>query len=186
MHIRVPRPMSRFLAVVCLGAVATTISGSAAASPGGTGNLFVTGDIANVLREYQGTTGASLGNFCVPAGANGPMSIHFNASGTRVLFGSTNGGVEERDATTGAWIKTYAPGGGWQWGALYGPNGNVLIGSMLTNDVREYDSTTGAPVQMLCPVFGAADMRIGPNGNLYICSYLGGFVLEVNARTATS
>jgi DNA-binding beta-propeller fold protein YncE len=24
-------------------------------------------------------------------------------------------------------------------------------------------------------------MRVGPNGNLYICSYLGGFVLEVNA-----
>jgi streptogramin lyase len=153
----------------------------AAAAPGLVGDLYVSGDISNHVLEFQGTTGAYQGIFCIPVGSSGAMSVHFNAAGTRMLVGSTSGGVEERDATTGAWIKTYAPAGGWQWGALYAPNGNVFIGSITTNDVREYNSVTGALVQFICPVLGPADMRIGPNGNLYICSYGGGFVLEVNA-----
>jgi len=177
---------ANFFASRLLGAVLVLGSASAAlpaaASPGGAGNLFVTGDVSNLVREYQGTSGAFQGNFFSPNANNGPMSIHFNASGTRVLVGGSFNGVEEHDANTGAYIKTYAPGGGWQWGALYAPNGNVYIGSMFTNDVREYDSNTGAFIQVLCPVQGPADMRIAPNNHLYICSYLGGFVLEVNAN----
>src|SRR5262245_14958253 len=106
-------PIARILCA-SIALVCFTVS-SVAALPGGAGNLFVTGDVANVVREYQGTSGASQGNFCVPFSANGPMSVHFDATGSRMLFGSTNGGVEERNATTGGYIKTYAPAGGWQW-----------------------------------------------------------------------
>lgn len=180
---RVHSFVGRLLCAALAGGPSWLDLSTAAASPGAAGNLFVTGDISNVVREYQGTSGAFQGNFCVPFAASGPMSVHFDATGTRMLIGSTAGGVEERSAATGAYIKTYAPGGGWQWGAVYAPNGNVYVGSMLTDDVREYDSTTGAFVQVLTPITGPADMRIGPNGNLYICSFLGGFVLEVNAAT---
>lgn len=155
-----------------------------ASSPGTAGNLFVSGDTSNRVREYNGTSGASLGDFCLPNSASGYMSIHFNAVGTRMLVGSTGGGVEEYNASTGAYIKTYNPGGGWQWGALYAPNGNVYIGDMMTNDVREYDSSTGAFLSVFTAVTAPADMRIAPNGSLYICSFTGGFVLEVNASTS--
>src|SRR5262249_23285347 len=169
------RSHSRTARIVCASiALAALIASSVAASPGAAGDLFVTGDVANVVREFQGTSGASQGNFCVPFSANGPMSVHFDATGSRMLFGSTNGRVEEREATTGAYIKTYAPAGGWQWGAIYAPTGNVYIGSMATDDVREYNSTTGAFIRVVANVYAPADMRIGPNGHLYICSYGGG------------
>ena len=114
------------------------------------------------------------------------MAIHFGTTNSRFLVGHAGGGVDEYDSSTGAFIKTYNPAGGWQWAGLYAPNGNVFIGDMSTNDVREYNSTTGAFVSVLCPVFGPADMRIGPNGHLYICSYMGGFVLEVDATSGAT
>lgn len=145
------------------------------------GDLYVTSDASDVVRMYNGITGAYLSNFTSSVLGSGELGIHFGATNNRVLIGHFGGGVDEFDAATGAYIKTYNPGGGTQWTGIYGPNGNALIGSWATNDVREYDATTGALVQVLCPVNGPADMRIGPNGNLYICSYLSGFVMEVNA-----
>jgi len=111
------------------------------------------------------------------------MAIHFGASNGRFLVGSAFGGVDEYNSATGAYIKTYSPGGGWQWAGIYAPNGNVYIGSMSTNDVREYDVNTGAFVRVVCTVPGPADMRIGPNGNLYICSYTNSLVQQNDPAT---
>lgn len=86
----------------------------------------------------------------------------------RLLVGHFSGGVDEFDGATSAYIKTYNPAGGTQWSGIFAPNGNVYIGSWSTNDVREYDSATGALVGPLTPVYGPSDMRTGPNGNLYI------------------
>jgi DNA-binding beta-propeller fold protein YncE len=182
MFIRFSNLVSRCLFLVLVSMPAWQAVPAAAAAPGTAGDLFVSGDISNKVREYTGTSGAFQGDFCTPSGCNGYMAVHFNAAGTRMLVGSSIGGVEEYDATTGAYIKTYNPGGGWQWAGIYAPNGKVYIGDMFTNDVRAYDATTGAYLHLVCPVNAPADMRVGPNGNLYICSYGGGFVLEVNAN----
>lgn len=155
----------------------------AAALAAGTGELCVTSDASNVVRTYVGNTGAYAGNLLSSNVALGQLGIHFGATNNRVLVGHFGGGVEEFDATTGAYIKTYNATGGVQWAGLYAPNGNVLIGDWTTNDVREYDSTTGAFVGVLTGVTMPADMRIGPNGNLFICSYGGYYVLEVNATS---
>ena len=146
------------------------------------GDLYVTSDASNQVRHYQ-PNGTYVNVFTSTVGASGEMAIHFGATNNRVLVGHSFNGVEEFNATTGAYIKTYNPGGGWQWAGLYGPGGVVLIGSMNTNDVRKYHPATGAFIGPLVPVYGPGDMKIGPNGNLYICSFLGGFVLEVNATT---
>jgi DNA-binding beta-propeller fold protein YncE len=113
----------------------------------------------------------------------GQMALHFGESNGRALIGHLSGGVEEYDADTGAYIKTYNPSGGWQWAGIYAPNGNVYIGDHATNDVREYDSATGALVGVLTTIEMPSDMRIGPNGNLFICSYGGASVKEVDAST---
>jgi len=149
---------------------------------GGIGDLYITSDASDVVRAYAGGTGSFLGNHVASVNGSGQMAIHFSTTVDRFLVGHLGGDVDEFTGS-GVFIKTYNPGGGWQWAGIYAPNGNVYIGDMATNDIREYDSTTGAFVQVLCPVVGPADMRIGPNGNLYICSYLGGFVREVNANT---
>ncbi|MEO6709176.1 MAG: hypothetical protein ABI054_14190 [Planctomycetota bacterium] len=150
---------------------------SAFAAPG---DLYVTSDAVNLVRRYNGS-GAFQNVFFASNAAVGQLGIHFGLTNNRVLVGHFSGGVEEFNATTGAYIKTYNAGGGVQWAGLYGPNGNVLIGDWTTQDVREYDSTTGAYVQTLTAVNTPADMLIGPNGNLFICGYAFGFVLEVNA-----
>jgi hypothetical protein len=156
---------------------------SAHASAGGVGDLYVTSDASNLTRAYTGTGGVYLGVFTNSVLGSGELGIHFGSTNGRVLIGHFGGGVDEFDATTGAYIKTYAPGGGWQWAGVYGPNGNVYIGSQLTNDVREYDVNTGAFVNILCPVPGPADMEYGPSGDLYICSYTGSAVHRVNPVT---
>ena len=97
--------------------------------------------------------------------------------------GSFGGGVDEYDANTGAYIKTYNPGGGAQWAGIYRPNGNVFIGSWNTQDVREYDGNTGAFIRVLFPIIDPADMEYGPNGHLYVCSYGGYQVIELDEVT---
>lgn len=145
------------------------------------GDLYVTSDALNLVGQYAGASGAHQSTFLLSQAADGQLGIHFGVENNRVLIGHFTGGVEEFNATTGAYIKTYNPGGGRQWTGLYGPNGNVLIGSDLTADVREYDADTGAFVRVLTAAIGSpADMRIGPNGNLYVCSFIGRYVREVN------
>ncbi|MEO6461492.1 MAG: hypothetical protein ABIP29_00265, partial [Candidatus Eisenbacteria bacterium] len=93
------------------------------------------------------------------------------------------GGVDEFDAATGGYIKTYGQAVGWQWTAVYAPNGNVYIGSHQTNDIREYDSTTGAFIAVKCALLTPADMVYGPSGNLFVASYYYGQVHELNPTT---
>ena len=175
--------MFRALSIASVRILSSGLALAAAIPPAlaSTRDLYVTSDANNVVRRYDGVTGALVTNFFGSNAAVGQLGIHFGATNNRVLVGHFSGGVEEFDATTGGYIKTYNAGGGTQWAGLYGPNGNVLIGDWNTNDVREYDATTGAFVGVLTPVTVPADMRIGPNGNLFICSFSGGFVLEVNA-----
>jgi DNA-binding beta-propeller fold protein YncE len=154
-----------------------------ARATGGIGDLFVTSDASNNVTAYDGISGVSLGVFTNSVLALAPLGLHFGygPSAGKVLMGSFGGGVDEFDAATGGYIKTYSPVPDWQWAGIYAPNGNVYIGSMATMDVREYDGTTGAFVRVLCPAPGGpADMAYGPNGNLYVCEYQTGSVREVD------
>lgn len=171
-------------ALLALSLSLTLLAGSdPAMAAGGVGDLYITSDASNVVRAYTGGGGVYIGDHCSAVLGAGQLGIHFGRLNGRLLVGSFGGGVDEYNAVTGAYIKTYSPTGGWQWSGIYAPNGNVYIGSFNTNDIREYDVNTGAFVRVVCSVNGPAEMRIGPNGNLYICSFLGGFVLEVDATT---
>lgn len=168
-----------FVLALLLSAALLPVREAAASS----GDLFVTSDASNLVRTYSGASGVFQGIFSASSTPVGQMAVHFGATNNRVLIGHNAFGVEERDATTGALIKIYNPGGGWQWAGLYAPTGEVYIGDMLTNDVRAYDATTGAFIRVVTSVLGPADMDIGPDGNLYICSFYGGYVLIVDAVT---
>jgi len=155
------------------------VAGQALAA-GGIGDAYITSDASDMVRAYAGVSGAFLGNHTPSVNGDGQMAIHFGTTNNRFLVGHGGGGVDEFNATTAAFIKTYNPTGGWQWAGIYVPSGNVYIGDMSTDDVREYDATTGAFVRIVCSILGPSDMRIGPNGNLYICSYEGAFVREID------
>ncbi len=145
--------------------------------------LFVSSDVFNVIGEYVPLTGAAVGPFTPSVNGVGQLGVKLNAAGNRMLVGHFNGGVDEFDAISGAYIKTYNGGAGvgTQWAGLYAPTGGVYLTSWATNDVREYDATTGAFIRVVTSIDMPSDMRIGPNGNLYICSYGSGLVMEVNA-----
>ena len=57
--------------------------------------------------------------------------------------------VLEYDGTTGAFVKTFASGGGLNgpFGLVFGPNGDLFVSSSNTDAVLEYDGTTGAFVK---------------------------------------
>jgi len=145
--------------------------------------LFVSSDVFNVIGEYVPMTGAAVGPFTPSVNGAGQLGVKLNAAGNRMLVGHFNGGVDEFDAISGAFIKTYNGGAGvgTQWAGLYAPTGGVYVTSWANNDVREYDSVTGAFIRVVTTIDMPSDMRIGPNGNLFICSYGSGLVKEVNA-----
>src|SRR5438445_6796959 len=174
-------PKSLLAARVALALVVFYAS-SASFAFAGIGDVYVTSDASNQVRQYNGTSGAYQTVFTTAFAANGELGIHFGATNNRVLIGHWSGGVEEFNATSGAYIQPYNPGGGTQWAGLYGPTGGVYIGDWSTNDVREYDSTTGAFIRVVTPVQNPADMRLDGN-RLYIASFNGGYVLRVNATT---
>ena len=174
-----PQRLSRTARRVALVVLAACSTAPAHAAPG---DMYVTSDASNTARQYNGLTGAFQTIFNTAFAASGNLGIHFGATNNRVLIGHWGGGVEEFNATSGAYIKTYNASGGTQWAGLYAPTGGVYIGDWSTGDVREYDSTTGAFIRVVCPVLGPADMRIVGN-RLYIADYLGQTVKVVHAVT---
>jgi len=169
-------PLRRVIATLALLALP-------AASFAAVGDLYVTSDALNKTNIYMGTGGSLLGLYTNAVNGIGQMAIHFGATNGRALIGAGGGGVDEFDATTGAFIKTYNPGGGWQWAGVYAPNGDVLIGSMNTQDVRRYDANTGALIGVLQNIPDPADMAYGPSGHLWVCSFSQPLVFKLNPIT---
>ncbi len=156
---------------------------AAAPATAAVGDLYVTSDATNQTNIYSGTTGVFQSLYTNSVNGLGQMAIHFGATNNRALIGHNGLGVDEFNATTGAFIKTYSPGGGWQWAGIYAPNGDVLIGSMSTQDIRRYDPTTGAFISVFQTVTDPADMTYGPSGHLWVCSFGGAKVLKLNPNT---
>ncbi len=179
------RPLSRrvLAGLLLLASLVLAPARPAAGAAGGIGDLYITSDASDQVRAYGGPSGVFLGQHVTSVNGSGELGLSFGLNG-RMLVGHISGGVDEYDATTGAFIKTYEPNNTWQWSAVYAPNGNVLIASQTTSDIREYDSTTGAFVGIWTSIFAPGDMAYGPNGNLYVCSYFGGFVAELDPNTA--
>jgi DNA-binding beta-propeller fold protein YncE len=166
-----------FVAGLALG------SSALATSPLSVGSLLVTEEIPGNVFDHNGLTGAYIQTFANVALPRALMGVHSGGPSGNVLVGSNGGGVREYDRNTGALLQTYNTSGGWQWAGRYKSNGNVLIGDMTTDDIREYDSTTGNLVGVFSPVVpDPADMIWGPNGNLFVCSFQGG-VYELDGTT---
>ena len=155
-----------------------------ARAAGAVGDLYVTSDASNLVRAYTGGTGAFIGVHATSVlPASGQLGIHFGLTNGRMLVGHFGGGVNEFDAATGAFIKTYNPGGGWMWGAVYRANGNVIATSSATDQVVEFDGVTGAFLGVLAtmpPASMPSDLRFGPNGNLYVCCYGNNMAFELH------
>jgi hypothetical protein len=67
-----------------------------------------------------------------------------------LITSQLNHTVREYDGTTGAFVKVAASGGdlGDPLGVVTGLDGNVLVSDGQTNQVKRYDSATGALIDV--------------------------------------
>lgn len=162
---------------------ATCPTPAAAGPPGAVGDAYISSDVLNTTAQHDGVTGSLVGVQYISNAAVGQLAVHFGTANNRVLIGHFTGGVEEFDAVSGTYIKTYNAVGGTAWAGIYAPNGEVYVGDWTALDVGRYDASSGAYIGSLTTANMPADMEIGPDGNLYICEYAGYSVKVVDANS---
>jgi DNA-binding beta-propeller fold protein YncE len=147
------------------------------------GNLLVCSRGTNSVLEYNIGTGAFVRAFVAP-GAGGlasPFALTFKPGGD-LFVTSGNTQVLEFNRTTGAFVRifvTAAGNGGLNTprGMVFKPtDGNLLVTSFATDQVKQYDGATGAFISnwqvagiMLDQPWG---LRIGPDGLVYMSQQL--------------
>jgi DNA-binding beta-propeller fold protein YncE len=120
---------------------------------GPNGNLFVS-SFDQVL-EYNGRTGAFVTAFVSPGsgGLGEPKALVFGPNGNLFVSNANTNQVLEYDGTTGRFVSPFVSAGSggvvFPLGLVFGPNGNLFVGngflgSGLSGQVLEYDSTTCA------------------------------------------
>src|SRR5207244_3071481 len=136
---------------------------------GPNGDLFVSARSTNDVLRYDGNTGAFLGTFVSPGsgGLNAPDSLAFGPDGNLYVTSTGfNGGtgnypsVLRYDGTTGAFLGTFASGGGLSGpqGLQFGLDGNLYVSSFNTNQILRYSGTTGAAMG----IFASGNTLGGP------------------------
>jgi len=146
------------------------------------GDLLVSSRGTNSVLRYDGTSGASLGTF-VASGSGGltaPFGLTLGRNGN--LFVTSDAGeVIEYAGPTGSFVRVFvtaADNGGLTSprGLTFKGDGNLLVASYGTNEVLEYDGTTGASLGKWAQVGTATvltqvspwGIRVGPNGNVFV------------------
>ncbi len=97
---------------------------------------------------------------------------------------------------TGVFVDQFLPAPGLA-GALEGPCGfvigpdtNVYVASLVTDEILRYDQTTGDLIDVFVPagangLDGPWDLAFGPDGELYVTSYFTSEVLRYDGTTGT-
>ncbi len=149
-----------------------------AVSPGG--NLLVSDFGNGAVREYDINTGAYLSDFVapVPATVSGPSAIAYKGSSVYVV-GSGNNAVEQYDLSgnhLGTFVSSGSGGLNLPRDLLFLDNGNLLVSSFNSNQVLEYDGTTGSFVRVFTDDFGIAEpwgLARSLEGNVFITGLVG-------------
>jgi len=149
--------------------------------PGAT-TLLVASSGTDAVLAYDATDGTPLGAF-VTAGAGGldaPFGLTFTRAGALLVTSAANE-VLAYDGEDGSFVGAFvsaANNGGLDQprGMTFKPDGNLLVASFGTNEVLEFDGSTGAPLGKWAQVGTASvltqehpwGIRVGPNGNVFV------------------
>ncbi len=146
-----------------------------------TGSLLVASRSSDSVLEYNAVSGAFLGAFVSSGsgGLSGPWGLAIGPNGN-LFVTSLDWSVIEYDGLTGAPIGAFVTtgdNGGMldPHGLLFKPNGNLLVASLLTDQILEFDGTTGGFIGQFNHGGTASaltldqpwTLRLAPDGDVY-------------------
>jgi sugar lactone lactonase YvrE len=115
----------------------------------------------------------------VQARVGGGRNLAFGPDGNLYVACRFTDQVLEYDGKTGAYLGVVIPAGAnpsgtnplhAPWAVTFGPDGNLYVAGVLSNNVLRYNMTTGAVDEFVSSSAGLWHPRIefGPEGNLYV------------------
>ncbi len=149
-QLQLPRPsrtptaiLSGLLCALALGLMPQARAGS-----------ILLSDLTNpAIRQYDSTTGASLGVFVgLGNGLTTLSGITYGPEGNLyVCEYSDSKYILRYNGKTGAFLGIFATASAWPYDALFGPDGNLYVG-LAGGGVQRFNGTTGASMGMLIPM----------------------------------
>ena len=143
--------------------------------------LLVTNTLADNVVAFDRNTGDFLGEFIgASSGLDSPDAMVIGPDGLLYISTGTtlaNSAVLRFDPDTGAFIDTFASGGGMlrPYGFTFGPDGLLYVASFLSDELLRYDGTTGAFIDVFASgdalpggLNGPDGLAFGPDGLLYV------------------
>lgn len=158
-------------------------------------NLYVSDSFfgTNSVLRYDGKTGAFLGVFASGGGLKVPQILAFGPEGHLFVESVLTDQIMRYDKWTGAPLPAEGqPGAVFITGVKYpkfafGPDCQLYVATF-DNDVRRYNRTTGALIDVFIPagrngLITVNDMVFGPDENLYLPSFQGASVFRFDGKT---
>lgn len=128
------------------------LQSASAGELGAAGDLYVSGFSSNNIVQFDGETGAYVGEFVTSAagGLGQPAGLAFGPNGNLFVCSFRDHYVREFDGTTGAFIRDAIPGTQTQesgylqrpWTLLFTQNNRMLVCGYYNDAVLVYDATT--------------------------------------------
>jgi WD40 repeat protein len=147
------------------------------------GDLYVSDQGNGTVVKFNGTTGALIG---VLASVNSVSGILFAPDGS-LLATRVNAGVVKINTTSGTETTFVASGSGGLNGTqdgAYGPDGNLYLTSFLSDQVLEYNGTTGAFIKIfVASINSPRGIAFGPDGDLYVVDVADNVVNKYDGST---
>jgi hypothetical protein len=168
--------------ILCVAFLLVTLGAIAANAQ----SLLVGNLTDNSIKQYDGTTGAFLGNFVAPGsgGLYGATFFIFGLDGNLYVSSGYNSTVKRYNGKTGAYIDDFVPYGSGgvitPYGLAFGRDGNLYVstgccGESGNNAVKRYNGQTGAYIDDFVPagtnpgsLHYPEGLTFGPDGNLYV------------------
>lgn len=192
---------SNCLAITIVSALALSVATNELQAADCDGSqLLVSGFSSNNAHIYDACTGTYQSNLDNGNGLTGTQAIVRGPDGNLYVVSEGNDRVMRYDGTTLAFIDNFVwdnPGTpeddngplDGPTGLVFAPTGNLLVGSFNTDNILEYDGTTGAYIgEFVTAASGGlnapdAGMTYGPDGNLYVPGWDSGRVHKYDGMT---
>jgi len=144
------------------------------------GNFYVACYYLNIIKRYNGRTGAFMGDFASGCGLNGPVNLVFGPDGNLYASGWAANNLVRYNGTNGACMGVFIPAGtgglNMPSGVIFAPGDNLYVASYGSGNVLCFDAITGAFKSIFIPagsggLVAPGAMTVGPDGNFYVSDY---------------